>query len=1048
MTDLQQGIYHLLITKVVQEQIKKQGLEDCVVAKRGSKEELVELLSQQVGLALKSFLLHAFEEAESQTGAKEEDELVAEVLKKCLEGDGLAECLGAIKPAEVGENLLKEIKQAPLFEAKERPYSDVNEVALITPKELSLGSQLLSELKSCDRADWLVSFIKYSAIKRYYEELKIFCSQTNPDGSPRLRIATTTYMGASDYRALELLLTLPNTEIRVSYENDQRHHAKAYLFYRKTGFSTAYVGSANLSTAAMNRGLEWTVKFPEMTMPEMWNRACAAFNSNWLDAERFKLLTTEGLGELEAALKEARKRTNTPEKELSYFAFTPHHYQTVALDALERERANGDSRHLLVAATGTGKTMIAAFDYKRLCEGVKDYPPLLFLAHRKDILRQAVLTYRNVLHDENFGELLAGTHVRTGKHLFSTVTSWNNHIRDEFPKDYFKVIIVDECHHAKAATYDEMLNYYADVIDAKTTDLLGLTATPDREDGKDIREFFNGKITHELSLKDAINNNFLVPFDYFALADNTDFNNVRWGSGDADKDVQKIVEANEERAKLVYNAVLEYVNNPQEMRAIGFCAGIKHAELMARVFNEHGLPAKVLTGSSDDDIRRKVRHQLTTVDHENRINIIFVADLFNEGVDIPEVDTLLMIRPTDSAMIFTQQLGRGLRKADKKESVLVLDFVAKQNDRFNGALKFNVLTSQKSGIVGIREQIEHDMPFLPQGCSITLTRVAKEAILDNLKRYIARLRGKKLISAVEAHIRDKGRALSIYELMECFGVESPHVFYKNGILPNTMSAYVISGEGYDKKIEEKKGKFLLGLAENDNPVFLSQWADMLKAPIYQDSCDQTERLARFNLITAFDMTKVNVLNADDYWQKLYDEPNLRTDVAELIQWKTSHNLPHLPQQYNDFPLRLHCRYSRTQICAALGRNGEVPMSGILRGKDTLQKYSAFFVTRYKEGGGFSLKTMYQDFAITNTVFQWESQHTTKADSVECREYISGKRIPLLFLQEEKKTAEGVSRGFIFLGKLKYLSHEKECPVQFQWQLETPMPSDVFEWAKA
>ncbi len=1047
MTELQQGIYHLLITKVVQEQIKKQGLQDQVVAKRCSKEELIELLSQQVGIALKSFLLQEFEKQEGSSSDESEESVIEKILSECLEGDGLAKCLGGIKPITVGENLLREVKPAAIFAETQRPFSDVNEVALITPNELSLGSQLLAELKSCDRADWIVSFIKHSAIKHFYEELKTFCSKPNSDGSPRLRIATTTYMGISDYRALELLLSLPNTEIRVAYEHDERHHAKAYLFYRKTGFSTAYVGSANLSTSAMNRGLEWTVKFPEMTMPEMWNRTCAAFNSNWMDGERFKLLTKDDLGVLAAALKEARQKIGAASNELSYFSLTPHHYQTVALDALARERANDDNRHLLVAATGTGKTMIAAFDYKRLCEKKKSLPPMLFIAHRKDILEQAIKTYRAVLRDSNFGEVLSGMPIQTGQHLFSTVASWTNHVRDKFAKNHFKAIIVDECHHAMARTYDEMLSYYKDVIDDGQIDLLGLTATPDREDGKDIREFFNGKITHELSLKDAINNNFLVPFDYFALSDTSDFSSVRWGSQSADADVQGVVEANEERAQLVYNAVLEYVNSPLDMRAIGFCAGIKHAELMSRIFNEKGIPSRVLTGASKQEEREEVRKCLTTFDADKRINVIFVADLFNEGVDIPEVDTLLMLRPTDSATIFTQQLGRGLRKADKKENVLVIDFVAKQNDRFNGALKFNVLTLQKTSVAGIREQIEHDMPFLPQGCSITLTQVAKDAILDNLKRYIARLRGQKLVSAVQSHIRSEGKALSVYELMKLFGVNTPHVFYENGILPHVLADETLSGHERDRKDAEKTGRFLLSLAENDNPRFLSQWADMLKMPNFYPSQDENERVARFNLITAFDMTKVRLANTDEYWKKLITNPDLKADVEELIQWRNSSNLPHLPKQYDDFPLRLHCRYSRTQICAAMGGDGYVPQQGLLRGKGPLKKYTAFFVTRNKEYGGFSVNTSYKDFAITEKTFQWESQYTTRANSEECKDYISGARIPLLFLQEEKKTAEDVARGFIFLGKLKYISHEKECPVRFKWQLETPMPSDVFEWAK-
>ncbi len=1048
MTELQQGIYHLLITKMVQDQIAQQHIEDRVVKKSCSKEELIDLLAHYAGEALKQCLFENYEqvEAESSNETSNQD-IIREVLRRSLSSDTLEKCIGAIRPVDVGESILTEVKFASNFEDTPRPYSDVNETALITPRQLRLGSQIQEELQSCDRADWLVSFIKLSAIKGFYENLQKFCSKKNPDGSPRLRIATTTYMGISDYRAFELLLDLPNTEIRVAYENEERHHAKAYLFYRKTGFSTAYVGSANLSTTAMTEGLEWTVKFPEMTMPNMWKRACAEFDQNWFNDERFKVLTKEDLPELKKALYEADPTHHDPGAVLSYFTLTPHHYQTIVLDAIERERANNDSRHLVVAATGTGKTMIAAFDYKRLCEREKGRPPFLFLAHRRDILQQALRTYRSVLRDTSFGEVIEGKPLEGTSHLFCTVASWKNHVQSKFPLNYFKAIVVDECHHAQAASYVYALDYYASVIDEGSTDLIGLTATPDREDGKDIRQYFNGKITFEISLLDAINNGFLVPFEYFALADDTDFSNVRWGSTSSDSDVQKLVEENTRRAQLVYNAVIDYVANPLAMRAIGFCAGIKHAQLMKQTFDAKGIKAEVLTGSSDQATRAHVIKRLTTTDPKDRISIIFVADLFNEGVDIPEVNTLLMLRPTDSATIFTQQLGRGLRLADKKDNVLVLDFVASQNGRFNGAKKFNVLTSRRAGVTGIKEQIQHGMPFLPAGCSVVFEKVAKEAVLRNLNAYVARLRGRQFIVEVQNHIREKGHALSMQELMSAFGLDTPNILYRNGILPHLISYETFGQIAHDDKESRKLGKFLLRIAENDNPTYLASWAKLLNSTEYYPSMTNDERLERFNLMTSYSLADVKVHNADEYWQYLCNNKELKEDVKELVNWRLANTLPHLPKQYDDFSLRLHCRYSRNQICAAMGRDGSTPMSGILRGKDSLRKFSAFFVTRNKETGGFSELTNYDDYAITEDIFQWESQHTSRADSQEIKDYISGARVPLLFLQEEKETEDGVTRSFVFLGKLHYLSHEKECPVQFKWKLETPMPSDVFEWAR-
>ncbi len=1053
--NLEEGVCHLLMTQAVAEAVRQQALKDKIEVRGASTEEVVDAIVLQAEQALRRLLSEKLAKLNVSMSRAE----VVACLEEVLRGDGARELLEAVSPVMYGErteaSLLLEVKTLPSGAPKQRPVSDIHEATLLIPdgRTPQLGTQLLSELDSCERADWLVSFIKFSAIKRFYPVLERFCSQPTRDGGPRLRIATTTYMGASDYRALELLLKLPNTEIRVAYETHDRHHAKAYLFHRPMGFSTAYIGSANLSSPAMTEGLEWTIKVPEVAMPELWKRARVAFEECWQDEKRFQLLIKDELPRLKEALKQAASVGTTRDNgDFTFFELKPHHYQKVALDAIERERAGGRWRHLIVAATGTGKTMIAAFYYQWLCRTLGYRPNLLFIAHRKDILVQALKIFRHVLRKADFGDIVTGEGLPQTAHLFSTVSSWTNKLKEHLDTAHFQLIIVDECHHSAAASYDAMLNHYAPAIEVHQTELLGLTATPEREDGKDIRAFFDGGTTHELSLALAINNGFLVPFDYFALADDTvDLSKVRWGTQAADDDVRARVEDNIARARLVYNAVGDYVNAPNQMRALGFCAGIKHAQLMARVFNAMNLPAEVLTGADTLERRKAVVARLTDPDVSNRLNIIFTADLFNEGVDIPSVDTVLMLRPTDNATVFTQQLGRGLRLSPdtQKESLLVLDFVAKANERFNGAKKFNILTTHKSSVVGIRQQVAHGMPFLPRGCSVTLEQQASDTILTNLKQYVDALRGKKFVDAVITHIKAYGQKRSLQQLMEDFSLARPHALYAASLLPNGLADEIFHGAPVSPELNARYGKFLLRVLENDDPQFLATWLQLLECDAYHPSVNQNEQLARFNLISSLDTQHVRTNNVDIYWQELYTRSSLKEDLKELLRWMQRTILPrpqHPEATYHG--LTLHARYTRNQISAALGHNGHIPQSGIVQEQHAGKKHPAFFVTRHKNRALFSAKTMYEDYALTEKTFQWETQHHTSVTSSNVKAYIAGKQIPLLFLQEAKQTDEKVPQSFVFLGPMHYRSHEGSQPVRFIWELQYEMPPDIYDWARS
>lgn len=476
----------------------------------------------------------------------------------------------------------------------------------------SLLNELRAELRAADRVDILVSFMTWSGVRKLQDVLEQVTAQ-DANGQPktRFRILTTTYIGATEVRAVDALAKLPGVELRISLDGRRtRLHAKAWIFHRDTQFGTAFVGSANLSESALIGGIEWTVKFAQASGTPLFSAAVANFETLWNDREfqhydphndAHRQALVQALSR-ERGSKSAASNTQVVAIQ-TWFDLCPKSYQQEMLDQLASERRLGRRRNLVVAATGTGKTVVAAFDYLRLKQAEGAAPRLLFVAHRSQILAQALSTFRQVLRDPAFGELVDGEHVPVGyEHIFATIqTVHSRGLVAKLGAGFWRIVIVDEAHHLPASTFDTFITA------VQPHYLLGLTATPERSDGQSLSPYFDarpdGSPAVSLRLWDALDQQLLAPFEYYATADDTDLRAVQWGRGSETAQLTNLVSANDVRARTVVNAIQAYVSDLAALKGLAFCVSVAHANFMAAFFTRSGLTAVALSGADSQEDR-------------------------------------------------------------------------------------------------------------------------------------------------------------------------------------------------------------------------------------------------------------------------------------------------------------------------------------------------------------------------------------------------------------------------------------------------------------
>lgn len=925
-----------------------------------------------------------------------------------------------------------------------RPETSITESSLFTgsPREPQLAHELQREMQSADRMEILVSFIKWSGLRLLMPAFEELRGRNIP-----VRLITTSYMGASDASAIEWLARMPNIEVKVSYDTERtRLHAKAYHFRRDSGFSTAYIGSANMSNAAMTSGLEWNLKVTAQDMPHILDKFSAEFETYW-NSREFISFDPENPGLLRDSIRHARN-SQIP-LATTFFDLRPHPFQERILDLLTVERKiHGYHRNLVIAATGTGKTVVAAFDFKRFYEERHGQARLLFVAHRKEILEQALGTFRNVLRVADFGELLVGPYEASrNDHLFSSVEMLGSRqLWKQTGPDFYDFIIIDEVHRGPSDSYRPIFDYF------KPSVLLGLTATPERMDGKSVAADFYNRFAAEIRLPEALEEKLLCPFHYFGVADPIALNADRyWRSGKYDiQELENVYTGAHalalQRLETIISSLMRYEPDLSRVKGIGFCVSVKHAEYMAQMFNRRNIPSGVITGETSSETRTNLLKEF----RYGNIKFLFARDVFNEGLDVPDMNTVLFLRPTESLTVFLQQLGRGLRHAPEKDCLTVLDFVGQAHRRYRVDSKLKALLPKRR--FAIDREVELDFPHLPPGCSIQLDRIARDYVLENIRGNLLNFKI-QIPERIQTFEHDSNLPLTFDNFVRYHDYE-PELLLERETWTGWKAMARICPIPTDPDLLYLK-KSLIRVLSISGPKELSVIRQIVNMLSEDDILGALAFAGNGAMSIHYRIwgnpgMRLGIDSLENSFRRMSLNPSILRDLNEIMEWVQSRDvvLGEIPELSFQCSMELHAQYGIKDINANMGKAtletaGQTGI-GVIHFKEI--KAYALLVTYQKTEKEFSPSTMYADYPVSRELLHWESQSNTAQKSETGQNLINHKErgyTVLIFARDQKKR-NNITNSFTYLGPAEIVSYESERPIKMVWQLRYLMPVEMFE----
>lgn len=940
--------------------------------------------------------------------------------------------------------------------------SNIESIDGLRPKilvnDFKKGSKVLTsvskQLENCDEFIFSVAFVTMSGVTLMLDTLKDLESR-----GIKGKILTTDYLNFSDPRAIKKLLQFNNLDVRV-YTQDN-FHTKGYIF-KKDDTYTMIIGSSNLTQTALTSNKEWNIQLTSTEKGGLVSEVLNEFDLMWNEAE---VVNDEWLSEYGLIYKEMKKfRKPQATKKAGKKNLSPNKMQVEAINSLNNIRKENKDKALLISATGTGKTYLSAFD-------VQNVKPkkLLFLVHREQILKQAIKSFKNVLgEDISMGILSGNQKDLEADYLFSTVQMMSKEsVHESFLKCYFDYIIIDESHKAGSNSYLKIMNYFTPKF------LLGMTATPERTDGFNIYELFDYNVAYEIRLQRAMEENLLCPFHYFGVTDLS----IDGSIVEDVTDFSKLV--SNERVDNIIDKVNFYGYSGDRVKGLVFCSRKQEAKELSKLFNERGYKTTALCGESSEEEREKAITMLEQDNKEECLDYIFTVDIFNEGVDIPAVNQVVMLRPTESSIVFVQQLGRGLRKDSDKEYVVIIDFIGNYKKNFLIPIALSGDRTYNKDI--IRKYVSAGNNAIP-GCStVNFDKISKERIYESINN--TNFKNMALLKEEYSNLKNRlGKIPMITDFYENASID-PMIILEYS--KNYYDFLKKIEKGYNKIISDKEklmlefvsmqlssGKrphelVMLDRLMNNDSVDINDFRDYLndKFNIVNDdnSINNSISSLKGEFMAGSDKKKYghcvfveiesDMMKKSREFSEALENGEFKSLLSDLINYSLKVYENEYLDRYNDTNLVLYKKYSRKDACKLL--NWDSDESSVMYGYKIKYNTCPIFVTYHKDDD-INDSTKYEDVFINRNTFSWMTRTRKTLKSDEVKNILSYKENNLdIHLFVKKGDDEG--RDFYYLGRAYPILGEerettmknddgKELPVvNIHYRLDKEVREDIYEY---
>ncbi len=917
----------------------------------------------------------------------------------------------------------------------------------------NLGKKVLTtieqELRTCDEFMFSVAFITTSGIASLKQTLKELEYRKVPG-----KILASQYLNFTEPEALRWLLNFKNIELKIVTEGD--FHSKGYLF-RKGKFYDLIIGSSNLTASALSSNKEWNLKVTATESSDLIAQSVASFNAEFMAATKVDATWITKYDLYYRSQLERNRRLQMPFEGEVVKEIKPNLMQREALENIQRLRKEGKNRALLISATGTGKTYLSAFD-------VNVFKPkkFLFVVHRLTIAKKAMETYKSMFGDQFTMGLYSGEEREIeADFIFSTIQtiSKEEHL-SRFKADHFDYIVIDETHRAGASSYQRIMSYFEPGF------LLGMTATPERTDGYDVFKAFNYNIAYEIRLHRALEEDILSPFHYYGVAD-LSVNGVAI----EDKSDFNLLTA-KERVDRIQEFAEFYGCDDGNVRGLIFCSRTEEARALSNEFNrrrnrnQHFYQTVALTGDDSEEIRASAIERLESGERSDQLDYIFTVDIFNEGIDIPKINQIIMLRPTQSAIIFVQQLGRGLRKTTEKEYLTVIDFIGNYANNYMVPIALYGDTSYNKD--NLRNLISTGSQYMPGTSTIQFDRITKERIFKAIDESNLQMK-KDLVKDYELLKRVTGRIPMMMDFVE-YGSRDPFAYVEYGksyyafirglesgieIMSKPASELLaqFSQEiGNGKRIEELAVLRLLFNASSCSKQHLEEYLSQVLCCDYRIS-NKTFESILWNLNFEFIKKPIPVVRINDNayqfdlnYISLLKEHIFKQFFMDTLNYGIHAFTQRFKVQKFHHGFVLGAKYSRKDVCRIL--NWEKDISSTVYGYRTNHKVTPCFVT-YKKSEDRTQSTQYNDHFIDPRTFAWESRSNRKTSSPEIKQLVESELI-LLFV----KKSDGEGADFYCLGEVQilpdsmrqaYMPKSNEPVVHFTYRFQHQVEDSLYRY---